>query len=327
MSLTSRPATLRLAFALALVIASCGGSAERPDAPPINPARTDGGDNTGGGGGGGEGGASGGASGGRGGGGGSAGRGSNTGGRGGSSGSGGMMGGRGGSSTGGRGGSGGAGGSGGRGGSSTGGRGGGGGTGGRGGTGGAMGGRGGTGGAMGGRGGSPGTGGNPGTGGGAVADAPAGADTASGSDAPADTAPVPDSPPAGVCGNVSCPRLWQAIESCRPEGACMQQMKSPIELDRCYANGVKVRTSVGFLTATATARFVRADGSGCYLVDFPVTATPDRFAFKELTGAPIASVTRAPTGAVTVDCGAGPQPLTDVACLPPLDACPAGVCP
>jgi hypothetical protein len=317
MSLTSRPATLRLAFALALVIASCGGSAERPDAPPINPARTDGGDNTGGGGGGGEGGASGGASGGRGGGGGSAGRGSNTGGRGGSSGSGGMMGGRGGSSTGGRGGSGGAGGSGGRGGSSTGGRGGGGGSGGR----------GGTGGAMGGRGGSPGTGGNPGTGGGAVADAPAGADTASGSDAPADTAPVPDSPPAGVCGNVSCPRLWQAIESCRPEGACMQQMKSPIELDRCYANGVKVRTSVGFLTATATARFVRADGSGCYLVDFPVTATPDRFAFKELTGAPIASVTRAPTGAVTVDCGAGPQPLTDVACLPPLDACPAGVCP
>lgn len=161
------------------------------------------------------------------------------------------------------------------------------------------------------------------------ADAPTGtADTASPSDTPPfDAASSVDAAPA-TCGNVTCPRLWELVESCRPMGACTQQTAPPM-LNRCYANGVKVRVA-NSTTSTIRATFVRTDGTNCYLMDSPLVPTgmTRTILFKELDDTDVAQTTiNGPV--ITIRCGGGnPQVLTDESCLPPfsLTECTAGIC-
>ena len=198
-------------------------------------------------------------------------------------------------------------------------------------------------GGKGGSGGAGGTGGTPagGTGGGTDAkldtvksDAPAGTDrppdsAAAVDSAPADTGPQPDRPPVGAsCGGVTCPRLWQLVESCRPMGACTQQTSGTL-VNRCYANQVKVRARVNPISNLIATTFVNTDGTNCYLMDTPLLGGGgvQLLVVKELAGTEVARVTI--TESTAISCAGGPaQTLNDSTCLPPfsLMECAPGDC-
>jgi hypothetical protein len=154
-------------------------------------------------------------------------------------------------------------------------------------------------------------------------------DSAPGPDvAPADTAPAVDTPPVGAsCGGVTCPRLWQLIESCRPMGACTQQMVLTM-VNRCYANQVKVRARVDIVNNVINSTFVKTDGSSCYLMDTPLGGGGAQVAIiKELNGTEVARVTV--TESTAVSCAGGPvQTLSDSTCVPSfsLTECAQGAC-
>jgi hypothetical protein len=165
-------------------------------------------------------------------------------------------------------------------------------------------------------------------------DVPAGADRPPDSSpatdtSPADTAPGADTPPVGAtCGGVTCPRLWQLVESCRPMGACTQQTSGTL-VNRCYANQVKVRAKVMALTNTIATTFVKTDGMNCYLMDTPLLGGGGAqiLIVKELAGTEVARVTI--TESTAISCAGGPQQtLNDSSCLPPfsLTECAAGDC-
>jgi hypothetical protein len=153
--------------------------------------------------------------------------------------------------------------------------------------------------------------------------------TAAGDTSPTDTAPAADTPPAGeTCGGVTCPRLWQLIESCRPMGGCTQQTSGTL-VNRCYANQVKVRARVMALTNTIATTFVKTDGMNCYLMDTPLLGGggAQMLIVKELSGTEVAKVTI--TESTAISCAGGPsQTLKDSSCLPPfsLTECAAGDC-
>lgn len=226
--------------------------------------------------------------------------------------------------------------------------------GGRGGSGGTAGGGSGTGGSgnMGGKGGSGGAGGTatggmggsaPGGSGGSGTDAKLDTvklDAPAGTDLPPDSAPVadgalvdtgpaPDTAPVGaICGGVTCPRLWQLVEGCRPMGACTQQTSGTL-VNRCYANQVKVRARVNPISNTIATTFVKTDGTNCYLMDTPLLGGggAQLLVVKELTGMEVARVTI--TESTAVSCAGGPaQTLNDSSCLPPfsLTECAQGDC-
>jgi hypothetical protein len=154
-------------------------------------------------------------------------------------------------------------------------------------------------------------------------------DSAPASDVAAvDTAPPADTAPVGAtCGGVTCPRLWQLIESCRPMGACTQQMVLTM-VNRCYANQVKVRARVDIVNNVINSTFVKTDGSSCYLMDTPLGGGGAQVAIiKELNGTEVARVTV--TESTAVSCAGGPvQTLSDSTCVPSfsLTECAQGAC-
>jgi hypothetical protein len=165
-------------------------------------------------------------------------------------------------------------------------------------------------------------------------DAPAGTDlppdsAAAVDSAPADTGPQPDRPPVGAsCGGVTCPRLWQLVESCRPMGSCTQQTSGTL-VNRCYANQVKVRARVNPISNIIATTFVNTDGTNCYLMDTPLLGGGgvQLLVVKELAGTEVARVTI--TESTAISCAGGPaQTLNDSTCLPPfsLTECAPGDC-
>ena len=193
-------------------------------------------------------------------------------------------------------------------------------------------GRGGAGGmsAAGGRGGAGGTtmGGAGGASAGDAAGAPAVID--GGADSGADGA---EAGVAASCGGVTCPRLFQLVEACRPSGSCVRAtVPGLLPSDRlCYANGVKVRTSAdpGTVPPTQSVSWTYPDGSACYSLDIaPALGGSFSFTWKTTAAGEIARGTLDSSGNVFITCDGTTSRLTDPRCAPPSSAvgCTPGEC-
>ena len=133
-----------------------------------------------------------------------------------------------------------------------------------------------------------------------------------------------------MCGLPFCPAVSSLLAACQPSGSCLASGDAAGSR-QCYANGVKVTSTVNRATLGVTVRVTKPDGvTPCYSVDLGarLPSGAQLMLVRDGAGNVVSSGQIRPNGRLSFTCAAGTNDDVDQECMPLARSgiCRAGTC-